>query len=533
MKRLGNLILGILCFLGTTTFGDITVRSYTDRTQLAANENLTLILEISSDRDLPSLSVPPLNDFDIVGNSRSSRISIVNGQVSKQLEQRYSLIPKRTGKLTIPALSYQMSGKRYNTDAIFITVEGAGSSPKGKDVPTQGTPPPSNLFLEAEVPKAQFYAGEPIPYTFRFYNRLALFGQPSLQEPIIKNLTKMPQDPVRKNYQKVLNGMTYGVEEMTLVYLPVTSGEASFGPVSTIFSLSPFEANREARSNELKVTIIPVPAHSGFNQAVGTFTFHSEADRSSVFANEGFYLKFIFSGYGNLKLATAPDLVLPKDCDLYDPRVSLSEKWTENGLKSEKTFEYLVIPRVSGVLTIPSVKWTFFDPGSHTFIIREAPARRITVQKGSGKILAKAVVESEQQDIRYIKHSLGSVYTLYGQRWKLLILILNIMLWTGLIVYRPIRWILSAWFIHHPDRLFARQLKSASRSPETFYSTVYDALNQASRNRNLSESVIDELRYFEAKKYAPQETVYEKMPGNEEAGRAQRLYKEIRRCLQK
>ncbi|MEK6558410.1 MAG: hypothetical protein AABZ14_08955, partial [Candidatus Margulisiibacteriota bacterium] len=201
----------------------------------------------------------------------------------------------------------------------------------------------------------------------------------------------------------------------------------------------------------------------------------------------------------------------------------------------------LIIPRHPGTITIPRLEWTCFDPSSHTFIVRQAPSFQLRVQKNQGKpssmVLSptpiKNTVESEHEDIRYIKHSLGSFYTLQGQRWKLLVLILNIILWMGMILYRPVRWIYISQIIHHPDRQFSLQMKLAAHSTEAFHSIVYDALNQAGRSRNLTEAIVADLRYFEAKKYAPQEAVTAEGSKNQELLRARRLYKEIQRCSQK
>ena len=78
-----------------------------DRNTMQMGETVTLNLRVSG--DISSVAMPDLGplaqDFDILGNSQSSNINIVNGQRSAELVIGVVLRPKRVGTLTIPSLA--------------------------------------------------------------------------------------------------------------------------------------------------------------------------------------------------------------------------------------------------------------------------------------------------------------------------------------------------------------------------------------------------------------------------------------------
>ncbi len=116
MIKIGNrhiLFILLLTVFNATLWADISLKTSVDKKQVAINDTLTLKFEISGNRDLPNANLPQINDFQILGTSRISRISILNGQVNKVLESNYTLAPKRMGQITIPSFAFNYEGKKY------------------------------------------------------------------------------------------------------------------------------------------------------------------------------------------------------------------------------------------------------------------------------------------------------------------------------------------------------------------------------------------------------------------------------------
>ena len=75
-----------------------------DRTQLAAGDSVQLTLQSdrsgSSEPDLAPLK----KDFDVLGQSTSNSLQIINGSMSSQRQVRLVLAPRRSGLVEVPHL---------------------------------------------------------------------------------------------------------------------------------------------------------------------------------------------------------------------------------------------------------------------------------------------------------------------------------------------------------------------------------------------------------------------------------------------
>ncbi|HUH57011.1 MAG TPA: BatD family protein, partial [Pseudomonadales bacterium] len=90
-----------------------------DRTKIGEQDTVTLKLRLNEQvyRGQPDLSVLE-EDFRIQGQQRSQQLSFVNGKSESFTEWNIGLLPRRTGTLTIPALSF----KGESTQPIIIEV---------------------------------------------------------------------------------------------------------------------------------------------------------------------------------------------------------------------------------------------------------------------------------------------------------------------------------------------------------------------------------------------------------------------------
>ncbi|WP_295442526.1 BatD family protein, partial [uncultured Thiodictyon sp.] len=109
-----------------------------DRTRVGANETLTLHLsadgQSAGDPDLTPLS----KDFEVLGQSRGSRMNIVNGAMSQTQEWTLELAPRRPGKLEIPPLSQGgRQSKALTVEVVSADQANAGGTPKPIFVDTQ------------------------------------------------------------------------------------------------------------------------------------------------------------------------------------------------------------------------------------------------------------------------------------------------------------------------------------------------------------------------------------------------------------
>ncbi len=472
MNKIGRIL--IITFLSVAiTVAEFSVQADVDRSQMGPDEVVDFVLRFSGSGDLPNIKLPALADFDLVGTSRMSRFNMINGAVTRGLELHHQLRPKRTGSLTIPGFKVEAEGKSYATQPITIQVSGTKS-------PSQVNPSKASspLFLEASTLKPRYYLGEPIVYWLRINNQLQLFGEPTLKDPVFRNLSRLGQKPpLQRQEVKTLNGRQYQVNNIFIHLNPLSVGEAGVDPMSLIFSLSPFDPNREVRSNAVALSILPIPRNADFDQAIGQFKLSMTVSPQTLRANEAATIKVTISGQGNLKLAVAPHFSLPKDIEAYTPKAQLSETLTETGLNAEKTFEQTWIPRSAGDYSIPSGKWVYFDPTSERFITLMTGVIPLHVEKGPARtamLMAANPVVQEAADIRYL-HQEGDDWGRGMIKWGGLMAFLSLLA-VG-IRYRRFTASVRSWFgrLRPEARLFKR-LETAMSTPNRFYGLLLKAV---------------------------------------------------------
>jgi hypothetical protein len=171
--------------------------------------------------------------------------------------------------------------------------------------------------------------------------------------------------------------------------------------------------NYNAKSNTIKINVIPLPEKDkpeSFNGAVGEFSISTSLDKTNTKTNEPISLKLNISGSGNIKLLDVPEINLPSGLEKYEPKVSeqISRK---NNISGKKTIEYLLIPRTIGKKEIPSIDFSYFNPGRKSFISLKTQSYTINIKQGDKTFdpgiagFSKEDIKLLGEDIRYIKTS--------------------------------------------------------------------------------------------------------------------------------
>jgi hypothetical protein len=210
-----RIILLIFAFaavlLGATA--QAAVSANVDRTQIQEGETFHLIIK-AEDND-PDLSVLGKN-FEILNTAKSSQMQFINGRVNNSLEWIVTLLPKRTGKIRIPAIKVG----NQKTKPLTVNVVKANKKQIGHG---------QNLFLEAFVEPETAYVQQQIVFTIRFYNAVEVregsLSAPELSNVIVERLGK------DVNYQTSRNGKPYRVTERKYSLFPQQSGPLVIPPI--------------------------------------------------------------------------------------------------------------------------------------------------------------------------------------------------------------------------------------------------------------------------------------------------------------
>lgn len=393
-----------------------------------------------------NFQAPNFKDFLVLsGPNQSSNMQIINGAVSGSRAFTYYLQPRSMGKFTIGSAAISVKGQTLKSAPLAIeVVKGSNNQQAKKESNNQEVSTKEigeNVFIRAIVDKNSVYQGEQVTVTYKLYTRL------NIQAPQISKLpsyqgfwseeieTSNQVSFSRENY----DGKLFNVATLKKAALfPTQTGELSVTPFELKIpvliqrkrkSNSPFDdffddpffgrtesVEYTAKSNTVKVKVIPFPqtSLSSFNGAVGNYTLLTSIDKKNVKQNEPITVKVVLSGEGNINLLDMPEMQIPNGFEKYEPKISATV--SRGGIISgKKSFELLIIPRVSGSFEIPPMQLTFFNPKKKTYQTASSPSYNITVEQGSaeytggGSGLSKEEIKLLGQDIRFIKTDFSDV----------------------------------------------------------------------------------------------------------------------------
>ncbi len=201
--------------------GWATVRALLDRDTVYEGDSVTLTLEAEGGQGNTSPDLAPLEkDFEVLGTSTSTQMSIINGRVSNKTRWHVQLQPRHRGRLHIPAI--RLAGEQTPPLALTVT-----------EVPEQATSQAGQpVFVQAEVEAADkpVYVQQQIPYTVRLYYDARLQeGELTAPEPGNAVVEQLGED---RRYRTTIDGRPYQVIERHYVISPEKSGALHIPPAT-------------------------------------------------------------------------------------------------------------------------------------------------------------------------------------------------------------------------------------------------------------------------------------------------------------
>lgn len=435
-------IIGFFTALATQAEQTRFVMSAPNAVETGQQFRLTFTLnEKGSNLQLPSGLT---NNFDVLmgpSTSQSFNMQTINGQTTREVTISYTYIlrAKSEGSFEIRPASIEVEGKVLESNALNIQV--VKSQPKPQQSQPQGNDGSrgqqsmnlgdDNLFLRVELSKQNVFRGEQIVATVKLYAdpNIPVSGFEEVNLPTYEGFfTQDIETPQQINFtREVYNERIYqvGVLKKTILF-PQQNGTITIHPFSMVLLVQQrvrprsffddfFSGIQTVRSsitskpvNVNVKDLPPPPAH--YYGGVGNFNITSGLSAEEVTTNDAVTLKLSISGTGNLRLIRNPELSLPSDFEVYDPRSNENFQATGNGVTGTKTVEYLFQPRFEGEYTIPSIHFAFFNPATGSYVTRSTPEYTLQVRKGtddpSGPVMSSRRREELQllgQDIRFIK----------------------------------------------------------------------------------------------------------------------------------
>ena len=412
------LIAALVPFAEVHAATQVTVQA--DRHELSLDESLALKFVIKSNAN-ERITEPNFNapGFEVINEYSGSYTQSLyeNGQFTVSFTQELTKVlkPMKVGPQKITGIEINVGGKTFSAQPIDIMVRASGA----------GTPPPRGyyrgggagmrgagkqqvargkaFFLRAEISKQRAFKGEQIVVSYYLYTRVRMFNIMADKFPTLTGFLREDLEmPVMGNRLEsehvMLDGGQYSRSLLAryAVY-PLKNGKLKIDPFSikasyyaksdvddeadpfTQFFAQMAPRTGQSRSESLYVEVVPLPEQgkpSSFTGGVGDFSLTTAVDKYEVRANEAVNLTVKVEGKGNVAAIGEPKAKWPDTVELYESKGNAK---TDKGGVGTKIFEFLLIPRVPGKVTLPQLELSFFDPIKGAYVTRKTDQIEIKV----------------------------------------------------------------------------------------------------------------------------------------------------------
>lgn len=390
-------LLIMLCFFNTVYAANIRVS--VNKNPVTVDESFQIIFtaddQPNDDPDFSALE----RDFTVLNQQHSSQSSWINGTASKTIRWIVTVMARKTGSLTVPAIAFGTD----ITDPVIVEV----SQTDNANTPQQTSP----LFLDVSVSSEQPYIQSQVIYTLRLYTRVqiaqAQLNEPELQDAVI---TKLDED---KTFIEHIKGVEYSVTERKYAIFPQKSGKQTIKPLTlTAEVLTSSGANfndffntthtKRISSKELDLDVKPVPKTFTDAHWLTAEDLKIEqnwsGDVSQMKVGEPLTRTLTITAKA-ATVGSLPELHQQLDDSLktYPDQPVLNEQKTEQGITAIRQEKTALIPAKDGQFVLPEIKVAWFNTKTNKTEIASVPATTIQVQANASASTAEPVTVNQPQ----------------------------------------------------------------------------------------------------------------------------------------
>ena len=431
-------VLGLLVGLPAEGLAQ-TARAYLSQNEVPLNQQFVLNVEISGTQRLDQDPVlPDLSAFAAyLGSGTSTSMQIVNGRTSMSLTFQHRFQATAEGTFEIGPVTVRAGGQDLRTEPLTIRIID-GPAPTTRSGPSEADAAVAaeDLLVTATASKPRVYVNEPVIVEYRIFTRVDVDGYNITRQPGTTGFwVEELADPQARVEQVVRDGLQYASAVVRRVALfPTSAGTTTLEPLTLETQVrvqqrsrslfgdpfgDPFGRGLFGRrvpvvvgSNPVEIEVLPLPdagRPDAFTGLVGQLEVSASIDRTAAETNDALTYRLEVSGTGNIRTLPEPELGFPPNVEIYPPDVSERVEATDDGVRGTKIFEYVIVPRVPGQVTIPAVELAYFDVDAGVYAVAESDPITLTVAGDpvaapagpAGRL--RTGVDLERQDIRFIR----------------------------------------------------------------------------------------------------------------------------------
>ncbi len=369
-------VIALLLMLGFSTPLLADVRAKTDRSAASIDETITLSIQSKNTSGSPELDSLK-KDFQILGQSQSHNYSYINGLASSTQTWTITLLPKKTGKLTIPAIKV---GNEF-TKPIALVIQKQSTTPAldGKEV-----------FLKMKLsPQDSVYVQQQILLVVQLFHRIrlsnALLTELELDNAVIE---KLGND---SHYSKVIGKHRYNVIERHYAIYPQQSGSltipsltfSGYKEINQNFSLFSRPGRQLIRRTEpVPIKVKPIPDNYTGKHWLPAESLVLESEilenPKNIKTGEAVTRHIIIRATGLLG-SQLPAITIPSSNDYktYPDKEKLNNQLVNGKVIGTRKDTIAIIPLHAGNFTLPEIKVSWWNTISNKQETAVLPARTL------------------------------------------------------------------------------------------------------------------------------------------------------------
>jgi hypothetical protein len=389
MNRKGKSIrflIGFICvlvfvFLSHSSFSQVAFEAKVSNQQINEGGLISVDFVLSEEQGR-NFKAPDFGPFVLYsGPSTSRSVTLINGVSSSELKYSYTLqAPKQSGLYSIGSATVEIQGKVIKTQPITVLVKEIDLSLVSQSE--------QEVFVRVELSKDSVFIGEPVKLEAKLYYRKfevevsGILNRLDYQNFVTEDLT----DSRFGNSRQVINGEVFFVKNLgsRLLY-PAQIGMLELGELEVALdqiikaeNFGFFQRNIEVNPLSVSsgpVTLfvkgLPAPTPQGFIGAVGRFDGKIEISDTNLRPGQGFVLKTILNGQGDINKIGHPDYRLPESVDLYKSKLIFEDSQTGvDKVKVLKVFEQFCQINQAGKWEI-NPYFYYFDIDKRDYVLVE------------------------------------------------------------------------------------------------------------------------------------------------------------------
>ena len=386
---------------------EVTAEATLSHQTFAFDEGARLSIVVKGVRKNAEIALPEIENIKLHQRGQSSQTSFINGKMSASITYNFIVQALAPGKYTIPPIKVRAGGEEMMTKSISFEVTGTGtvntsSQDGGKTV--------KDIAFITVSETGDHYPGEIVPITLKVYfnrkYRVDLNSLPSLSGDGVV-MSQLSGEPDQKQevmggvpfhvltWKTSLSGIKAGTHSLTfsldatLLIAQQRRGRSFGGSMFDDSLFDSFFGNVQrkpikATSPEFTFNVLDLPKEGrpdNFTGAIGNFSMEVAGTPLKVDVGEPITLTMTIGGDGNFNRVEAPVFPENQFWKTYSPTSDYSKDSDKNA--KSKSFEQAIVVKKSGVNAIPSLSFSYFDPGKRDYVTLQSEPIPLQLQGGS------------------------------------------------------------------------------------------------------------------------------------------------------